>query len=106
MPLLFFNFFFRNEHFTVQSSYSLSIYNITIDINTLTTMNNQFKTLNSPKIDFHSSYLISYALKQHLFHFLSLFIQKTKDFDFKLFKVHRAIQPQESWSLTSGSFSC
>ena len=58
------------------------------------------------KIVFHSSYLIYYALKQHLFHFLSIFIQKIKDFDSKLFKVHRAIQAQDSWSLTSGSLSC
>ena len=34
------------------------------------------KLLMHRKIDFFSSYLISYALKQHLFHFLSIFIKK------------------------------
>ena len=64
------------------------------------------KLLMHLKIVFHSSYIIYYALKQHLFHFLSIFIQKIKDFDSKLFKVHRAFQAQDWWSLTSGSFSC
>ena len=71
--------FFENKHFTLPYSSSSNIYNIVIVI-----MNNQFEALNAPKIDFHSSYLISYALK-HLFHFLSLFIQKKKDFDSELF---------------------
>ena len=53
------------------------------------------------KIDFNSFYLISYELKQHFFHFLSIFIQKTQDFDSKIFKVHRTIQAHDSWSLTS-----
>ena len=63
------------------------------------------KLLRHLKIDFHSSYLISYALKPSLS--LSLFIhqKKNQDFDSKLFKVHRAIQAQDSWSSTSGSLS-
>ena len=53
MPSLFFLFFFENTYFTLSPSYSSSIHNIVIAINTLTTMNNQFEALNAPKIDLH-----------------------------------------------------
>ena len=50
----YFLFFFllKNEYFTLSFSYSSSIYNIVIAINTPTIMNNQFECLNAPKIRF------------------------------------------------------
>ena len=68
-------------------------------------MNNQTKAFNAPKNRFSLFLYYFLGTKQHLFHFLSLYIQKTQDFDSKLLKVHRAIQAQDSWSLTSGSLS-
>ena len=48
----FFFFFFENESFTLSSSFSPSFYNISIAINTLATMNNQFEAFNPPKFRF------------------------------------------------------
>jgi len=53
----YFFFSFENGFFTLSSSSSSSIYKIAIDINTPTTMNNQFEALNATKIDFiHATY--------------------------------------------------
>ncbi|CDY21233.1 BnaC03g53910D [Brassica napus] len=46
MPSLF--FLFKNAYFTLSSSFSSSIHNIVIALNTPTTMNNQFEALNIP----------------------------------------------------------
>ena len=56
-------FSFENECFTLSSSSFSSIYNITIAINTPTTMNNQFEALNAPKNQISTSFHISYAQK-------------------------------------------
>lgn len=66
-------------------------------------MNNQFEVLHALKINFNSSYLISYAYKLHMFQ-LSLYIhpKKSSDFYSKLDKVHRAIQAHDFWSRTRG----
>ena len=100
---LLFLFFSKMSISLHHLSSSTSIYNIAIAMNTQPHWTTNLKLLMHLKIDFYSSYLISYALKQHLFHFLSIFIKKTQDFDSKFFKIHRAIQAHDSWSLTSGS---
>ncbi|WZZ65140.1 hypothetical protein YC2023_076510 [Brassica napus] len=52
------NFFLsENDIFTLSPSSSSSNYKIVIVINTPTTMNNQFESLNAPKIDLHSLFL-------------------------------------------------
>ena len=47
--ITFLYFSFENEHFTLLSSSSSSIYNIVITMNTPTTMNNQFEAINALK---------------------------------------------------------
>ena len=86
-------FFSENEHFILPSSSFSSIYNIFIAINTLTTMKNQFVTLNAPKNQF-SLFLSHFLCTKTTFLSLSLIIhpKKLQDFDSKLFKVHRVIQ--------------
>ena len=94
-------FFSWNKHFTLPSSYSSSIYNIVIAINKPTTMKNQFGALNAYKNQF--SLFISHFLCTKITSLsLSLFIHP-KDLRFK---VHRTIQAQDSWSLTSRPLSC
>ena len=96
-----FFFFSWNKHFTLPSSYSSSIYNIVIAINKPTTMKNQFGALNAYKNQF--SLFISHFLCTKITSLsLSLFIHP-KDLRFK---VHRTIQAQDSWSLTSRPLSC
>ena len=56
----FLYFSFENEHFTLLSLFSSSIYNIVITMNTPTTMNNQFEALSALKNRF--SLLISHLL--------------------------------------------
>ena len=84
----------------------LKYYNIVIVINTPITLNDQFEPLNAPKNRFPLFLSHFLCTKTTSLSLLALFIQKTQDFDSKVFKVHRAIHAQDSWSLTSGSLSC
>ena len=85
--------FFKNECYTLSSSYSSTIFNISTTINTPTTMNTQFEALNAqiliftPPISFHMH-------KNYISFNSSLYSSKPsppppKDFDSKLCKVHR-----------------
>ena len=94
-------FFFENAYFTRSSSSSSFIYNIVIVINTPTTMNKLFQTLNALKINIFII-LISYTHKPLPFHFLSYFIPKSKRFYFKFYNLIRVTQVHDSWSRTSG----
>ena len=85
----FFFYISKNKAFTLPSSSSTNIYNFVIDINTSTTMNYQFETVNALKFRFFSSFLIFYLHKPHILHFLSKYIKKTEDFDYKLCKLHK-----------------
>ena len=101
----FFLFLFENECFTLSSSSSSSIYNITIAINTLThqpTMNNLFEALNGPKFRF-LLFISHYLCRPTTSLLLSLYIHQKKypRFWFYTFK----IQTHDSWSLTTGSVS-
>ncbi|KAG5382991.1 hypothetical protein IGI04_034461 [Brassica rapa subsp. trilocularis] len=75
MPSNFFSF--ENDIFTLSLSSSSSNYKIVIVINTLTTMNNQFETLNAPKIDLPFFFFHSYELNTTYLS-LSLHIQLKK----------------------------
>lgn len=55
--------FFENGYFTLISSSSSNIYNIVIDIDTPTSMKNQFEVFNAHKINLHFFYLTYYELK-------------------------------------------
>ena len=85
----FFFYISKNKAFTLPSSSSTNIYNFVIDINTSTTMNYQFESVNALKFRFFSSFLIFYLHKPHILHFLSKYIKKTEDFDYKLCKLHK-----------------
>ena len=74
----------------------IKYYNIVIAMNTQTTMNNQFETLNAPKHLFSLLISHSYALKQHIFHFLYIHPKNSKILILIFLKVYRAIQ---SWFL-------
>ena len=95
------HFFFENAYFTLSPSSSSSIHNIVIAINTPTTMNNQFETLNAPKNRF-TLFLSQFLWTKNNISLLSLHIhpKKTQDFDSKFFMVHRAIEAYDSWSVT------
>ena len=94
-------FLFKNAYFTLWPSSSLSIHNITIVINTPTTMNNQFEALNAPKNRF-TLFLSQFLWTKNNISLLSLHIhpKKTQDFDSKNFMVHRAIKAFDSWWVT------
>ena len=96
-----FFYFFWNKHFTLPASSYSSIYNIVIAINKPTIMNNQFEALNASKNQF-SLFISHFLCTKTTSLSFSLFIHP-KDLRFK---VHRAIQAQDSWSLTSRSLSC
>ena len=90
MPSLF---FFKNDIFTLPPSSSASNYKIAIVFNTPTTMNNQFKALNAPKIDLPFFFFFSYELNiTYLSLSLPIQLKKIQDFDSTFFMVHRVIE--------------
>ena len=93
--------FFLNAYFTLSLSSSSSIHNIVIAINTPTTMNNQFETLNAPKNRF-TLFLSQLLWIKDNISLLSFYIypKKTQDFDCKNLMVLRAIEAYYSCWVT------
>ena len=71
---------------------SFFIYNITIVINTFTTMNNQFQALNAPKINIYIFILLFFTHKNHFLFTSFLFHPKIPSFYLKILSLFELLK--------------